>query len=88
MGATLDYESTTASDWKEARDKVVEYCTSYYGTDPYNGTLSTITDWSYCRKSFDNVDDFIEWVEDNGSKWEAYVWEHGGTYHLCGWCAC
>ena len=62
MGATLDYASTTASSWKEARDKVVDYCTAYYGQDPYNGTLSTIDDWSECKKSFDSVDDFEEYA--------------------------
>ncbi len=88
MGATLEIGSTTATSWKEARDKVVDYCTEYYGQDPYNGTFSTITDWYECKKSFDSIDDFEDWVCDNGDKWEAYVWKHEDKYYLCGWCAC
>ena len=45
MGATLELGSTTAKSWKEARDKIVDYCDAYYGEDPYNGSFNTIYDW-------------------------------------------
>ena len=88
MGATLELGSTTAKSWKEARDKIVDYCDAYYGKDPYNGSFNTIIDWSECKKSFESVDDFEDWVCDNGDKREAYVWKHKDKYIICGWCAC
>lgn len=88
MGATLEFSRVKADSWKEARDKAIEYADMYHGQDPYNGSFNTIYDWNYCRKDFDSVDDFEDWVCDNGDKREAYVWEHKGEYIICGWCAC
>ena len=36
----------------------------------------------------ESVDDFEDWVCDNGDKREAYVWKHKDKYIICGWCAC
>lgn len=90
MGATLDYTEVQAQDSKQA----VTICRSQriaeFGTDPYSGTLGTISDWTTLDKDkFSNSDEFYDWVEENGDKWDGYVWEiSDNIFGLCGWCSC
>lgn len=91
MGATLETRSVEATNWKQARDIIIDISNEYYGSDPYSGSFNTIIDWNECKKSFDTIDDFEDWVCDNADKREAYVWRHptnSKLYLACGWCAC
>lgn len=89
MGATLDYQSVKSSTSKEAISTCVSYLREEYGNNPYSGTLATLTDWqTFPKDKFNNRDEFHDWVEENGDKWDGYVWQsEEDIFELCGWCA-
>ena len=86
MGATLEFTRVTAKDYKEAVRKLRENTLS---SDPYSGDFNTCHDYYNESNGFDSVDEFADWVEDEGQKREAYFYKLDGDRWLVGgWCAC
>ena len=86
MGATLEFTRVTAKDYKEAVRKLREQTLS---SDPYSGDFNTCHDQYNEGNGFDSVDEFADWVEDEGQKREAYFYKLDGDRWLVGgWCAC
>lgn len=87
----LEIGSVTASDWREARDKVIEKAEERCGRDPYSGDFNTVLDWYEYNFSFATIESFKDWVRNNTFNREAYVMKHPADekrYLVCGWCAC
>ena len=86
MGATLEFARLEAKDYRTA---IVILQEGFYTTDPYSGDFNTCYDYDNKSRKFESVEEFTDWVEDEGEKREAYFYKLDGDRWLVGaWCAC
>lgn len=86
MGATLEFEKIYATDFNSAQRKLEERQLS---NDPYSGLFNTCDDYFNVSKSFESSEKFMDWVEEDGIKREAYFYRVDDEKWLVGgWCAC
>ena len=86
MGATLEFRRIKAKDYASAIRELQDNC---YSSDPYSGDFNTCHDYSNQSKRFRSVEEFSDWVEEDGEKREAYFYKLDGERWIVGaWCAC
>ena len=86
MGATLEFTRVKAKSFNDAIGQLQEQTIS---SDAYSGDFNTCYDYSNQSNKFDSVDDFTDWVEEDGEKREAYFYKlDGDRWLIGGWCAC
>ena len=86
MGATLEFARLEAKDYRTA---IVVLQEGFYTTDPYSGDFNTCDEFYNYTKKFDDVNQFNDWVEEEGEKRVAYFYEYEkGCWLVGGWCAC
>lgn len=86
MGATLEFARLKA---KDCRTAVVVLHEGFYTSDPYSGDFNTCDEFYDYSKRFENVNDFTDWVEEDGEKRVAYFYEYEkGRWLVGAWCAC
>ena len=86
MGATLEFTKVRAKDFKTAIGQLQEQTLS---NDAYSGDFNTCYDYSNQSKRFTSVEEFADWIEEDGEKREAYFYRLDGDRWLIGaWCAC
>ncbi len=86
MGATLEFKRIKAKDFLTAVRKLQD---DSYSSDPYSGDFNTCYEFYNYTSKFDDVDQFSDWVEEDGGKREAYSYRYGdGLWLFGGWCAC
>lgn len=68
MGSTTFYDRKIAASMKDAYNDAVEYAIDEWGNDPYNGTISTTTDFVDVTAKFKNsgkkLNEFIDSAQD------------------------
>lgn len=86
MGATLEFTKVIAKDFKTAIRQLQEQTLS---SDSYSGDFNTCYDYSNQSKRFTSVEEFADWIEEDGEKREAYFYKlDGDRWLIGGWCAC
>ena len=86
MGATLEFARLEAKDYRTA---IVILQEGFYTTDPYSGDFNTCDEFYNYTKKFEDVNQFNDWVEEEGEKRVAYFYEYDkGRWLVGGWCAC
>ena len=86
MGATLEMTRIIADSYYNAIRKIQEQETS---SDPYSGEFNTCGDYSNRSNKHKSVEDFFDWVEDEGEKRTAYFYKcDNDRWEVVGWCAC
>jgi hypothetical protein len=86
MGATLEFARLKA---KDCRTAVVVLHEGFYTSDPYSGDFNTCDEFYDYSNRFENVNDFTDWVEEDGEKRVAYFYEYEkGRWLVGAWCAC
>ena len=86
MGATLEFTRVRANDYRSAVRQLQEQTMS---SDPYSGDFNTCYDYDNKSRKFESVEEFTDWVEEDGEKREAYFYKLDGDRWLVGaWCAC
>ena len=73
MGATLEFARLEAKDYRTA---IVILQEGFYTTDPYSGDFNTCDEFYNYSKKFDDVNQFNDWVEEEGEKRVAYFYEY------------
>lgn len=86
MGATLEFTRVKAETYGRA---VTELQDTYYTSDPYSGEFNTCDEFYNYSKRFEDVNDFTDWVEEDGEKRVAYFYQYEkGRWLVGAWCAC
>ncbi len=86
MGVTLEFKRIEAKDYLTA---VVLLQDDFYTSDPYSGDFNTCVEFYNYSKIFESVNDFTDWVEEDGERREAYFYEYEkGRWLVVAWCAC
>lgn len=86
MGATLEFTRVKAQSFTGAIRLLNEQS---WSDDPYSGDFNTCHDYEDKSRKFESVNDFCDWVEEEGEKREAYFYKLDGDRWLIGaWCAC
>jgi len=99
MGATFEYRRFDDLPRSEVKKRFIEEqkeAEIEYGTDPYNGTISTLywgVDFRYSHRQFDSFKDACEFLEDKVEKRETalavkYKEQDKTNWLVGGLCAC